>query len=230
MSRTTTKIIIARQDGSVLGQYVLGAGEHVIGREIDAAIYIDDPSVSRAHARLIISEDLIEIEDLQSTSGTYVDGVAVLGRIPLEPSQKVHISDLYIDIVREGFRELVGGARLTEGRFTLIRLLGQGGMEAVWLAQDEVQGRQVAMKFLPPDMSRDASGLEDLQREVAKTARFNHANILKIEGLITAEEEPPFILMEYVEGTNLDEVRIYNRALSDGEVKALYDLEKPSGK
>ena len=57
MSRTTTKIIIARQDGSVLGQYVLGAGEHVIGREIDAAVYIDDPSVSRAHARLIISED-----------------------------------------------------------------------------------------------------------------------------------------------------------------------------
>ena len=31
MSRTTTKIIIARQDGSVLGQYVLGVGEHVIG-------------------------------------------------------------------------------------------------------------------------------------------------------------------------------------------------------
>ena len=121
MSRTTTKIVIARQDGSVLGQYVLGAGEHVIGRELNAAIYIDDPHVSRAHARLIISEDIIEIEDLQSTSGTYVDGVAVRGRIPLEPSQKVHISDLYIDIVREGFRELVAGARLTQGRFTLVR-------------------------------------------------------------------------------------------------------------
>ena len=38
MSRTTTKIIIGRQDGSVLGQYVLGAGEHVIGREIDADV------------------------------------------------------------------------------------------------------------------------------------------------------------------------------------------------
>ena len=79
MSHTTTKIVIARQDGSVLGQYVLGAGEHLIGREIDAAIYIDDPSVSRAHARLFISGDIVEIEDLQSTSGTYVDGVAVRG-------------------------------------------------------------------------------------------------------------------------------------------------------
>ena len=210
MSHTTTKIVIARQDGSVLGQYVLGAGEHLIGREIDAAIYIDDPSVSRAHARLFISGDIVEIEDLQSTSGTYVDGVAVRGRIPLEPSQKVHISDLYIDIVREGFRELVAGARLTQGRFTLVRLLGQGGMGAVWLALDETQGQQVALKLLPPEMAHDTSGLQDLEREVAKTARFQHANILKIEGLITTEGEPPFILMEYVEGINLHEVRGQN--------------------
>ena len=109
MSLTTTKIVIARSDGTILGQYVLGLGEHVIGRESDCALFIDDPHVSRAHARLIITEDTVEIEDLDSPSGTYVDGVTVRGRIPLEPSQKVHISDLYLDIVREGFRELVAG-------------------------------------------------------------------------------------------------------------------------
>ena len=69
MSRTTTKIVIARTDGTILGQYVLGLGEHIIGREIDCAIYIDDPHVSRAHARLVITEDTVEIEDLNSTSG-----------------------------------------------------------------------------------------------------------------------------------------------------------------
>jgi hypothetical protein len=131
----------------------------------------------------------------------------------VEPTQKVHISDLYIDIVREGFRELVAGARLTGGRFTLSKLLGQGGMGAVWLARDEVYEREVALKLLPAEMANDDSGLQDLEREVAKTATLEHANILKIEGLVRTEGEPPFILMEYVEGTealqgtDLDQVR-----------------------
>ena len=68
MSRTTTKIVIAQKDGTVVGQYYLGQGEHVIGREIDSAVYISDDNISRQHARLIISEDIIEIEDLGSTS------------------------------------------------------------------------------------------------------------------------------------------------------------------
>ncbi len=213
MSRTTTKIVIARSDGTIMGQYVLGLGEHIIGREIDSAIYIDDPHVSRSHARLIITEDAVEIEDLNSTSGTFLDGVTVRGRIPVEPAQKVHISDLYIDIVREGFRELVAGARLTGGRFTLVKLLGQGGMGAVWLARDEVHEQDVALKLLPAEMTNDDSGLQDLEREVAKTTNLEHANILKIEGLIRTEGEPPFILMEYVagtealQGTDLDQVR-----------------------
>jgi serine/threonine protein kinase len=213
MSRTTTKIVIARIDGTIMGQYVLGLGEHIIGREIDCAIYIDDPHVSRSHARLIITQDAVEIEDLGSTSGTYLDGVTVRGRIPVEPAQKVHISDLYIDIVREGFRELVAGARLTGGRFTLVKLLGQGGMGAVWLARDEVYEREVALKLLPAEMASDNSGLQDLEREVAKTATLDHANVLKIEGLVRTEDEPPFILMEYVagtealQGTDLDQVR-----------------------
>ena len=213
MSRTTTKIVIARTDGTILGQYVLGLGEHIIGREIDCAIYIDDPHVSRSHARLVITEEAVEIEDLGSTSGTYLDGVTVRGRIPVEPTQKVHISDLYIDIVREGFRELVTGARLTGGRFTLVKLLGQGGMGAVWLARDEVHERDVALKLLPAEMANDDSGLQDLEREVAKTATLDHTNILKIEGLVRTEGEPPFILMEYVAGpealpgTDLDQIR-----------------------
>ena len=126
MSRTTTKIIIAQEDGTVVGQYFLGDGEHLIGREIDSAICIYNTSVSREHARLIISADAIEIEDLDSTSGTYLDGVTVKGRIPIQPGQKLWISDLYIDIERQGFGGLVQGSRLGNGRFTLKRELGKG--------------------------------------------------------------------------------------------------------
>ena len=129
MSRTTTKIIVRRENGEVVSQYALGVGEHLIGRESGSGIFIEDDHVSRQHAKLIISADAIEIEDLDSTSGTFLDGMAVRGRIPVEPGQRVHISDLYLDIEQAGFRELIKGARLSEGRFTLIEKLGQGGFD-----------------------------------------------------------------------------------------------------
>ena len=125
MSRTTTKIIIAQKDGTVVGQYFLGEGEHLIGRETHCTIQLEADHVSREHARLIISADAIEIEDLNSTTGTFVDGITVKGRIPIQPGQKLWISDLYIDIERQGFGGLVEGSRLGDGRFTLKRELGK---------------------------------------------------------------------------------------------------------
>ena len=204
MSRTTTKIIIRRGNGEVVSQYALGIGEHLIGRESGSGIFIEDDHISRQHAKLIISADAIEIEDLKSTSGTFLDGMAVSGRIPVQPGQKVHISNLYMDIERAGFGELVKGARLSEGRFTLVEKLGQGGMGAVWKALDEESGAHVALKLLPPEMSSDPSGLRDLEREVEKTKYLNHRNIVQIGGLWHTEGEPAFITVEYVEGTDLN--------------------------
>ena len=66
MSRTTTKIIIRRQNGEVVSQHALGVGEHLIGRGESNEIFIDDEYVSRQHAKLTISADAIEIEDLKS--------------------------------------------------------------------------------------------------------------------------------------------------------------------
>ena len=85
MSRTTTKIIIRRENGEVVSQYALGVGEHFIGRDEDSEIFIRDEYVSRQHAKLIISADAIEIEDLESTSGTFLDGMAIRGRITVMP-------------------------------------------------------------------------------------------------------------------------------------------------
>ncbi len=50
MSRTTTKIIIAQQDGEVVGQYFLGQGEHLIGREEHCTIQLAADHVSREYA------------------------------------------------------------------------------------------------------------------------------------------------------------------------------------
>ena len=136
MSRITTKVNIRAENGDIVSQFLLGEGEHLIGRDQGCDIHVDDEAVSRQHAKLTITKDAIEIEDLNSTSGTYLDGIAVKGRIPVKPGQKPHVSNLFLDIEREGFHVLVAGARLGKGRFTLTKKIGQGGMGEVWRAND----------------------------------------------------------------------------------------------
>lgn len=54
--------------------YVLGPGTTVVGRGADSNIFLEDVTVSRHHARLIVSDSGLRIEDLGSTNGTYVNG------------------------------------------------------------------------------------------------------------------------------------------------------------
>lgn len=55
-------------------EFVLPAGETVLGRDPSAGVYVDHPSVSRRHARLSIKGGRAQIEDLDSRNGTYVNG------------------------------------------------------------------------------------------------------------------------------------------------------------
>jgi DNA-binding winged helix-turn-helix (wHTH) protein len=52
----------------------LHAGENIIGRDPEAVIVIDSPDVSRHHARLLVSDDSVTLEDLESKNGTFVAG------------------------------------------------------------------------------------------------------------------------------------------------------------
>ena len=191
----------------MVGHYALGLGEHIIGRDPDAAICIEVNSISHQHAKLILSAGATELEDMGSTSGTFVDGAAVRGRILLAPGQTVYLSNLYVDIERSVIGELVVGGRLADGRFTLIEKLGQGGMGAVWKAMDRETGQPVALKLLPSEMSTDSARLRDLEREVAKTKALQHPNIVQVGGLWRPAGEPAFVTLEYVEGADLHKVR-----------------------
>lgn len=52
----------------------LHTGENIIGRDPEAVIVIDSPDVSRHHARLVVSDDALTLEDLESKNGTFVAG------------------------------------------------------------------------------------------------------------------------------------------------------------
>jgi serine/threonine protein kinase len=93
------------------------------------------------------------------------------------------------------------------GRFLLKRILGQGGMGVVWLAEDKLLGEPVALKFLPPQLSCDPAGLDSLRTETLRSRKLSHPNILRIHDLVDAPDETVFISMEYVDGPNLHAFR-----------------------
>ena len=109
------------------------------------------------------------------------------------------------------------------GRYKLSSKLGSGGMSTVYLAQDEVLDRPVAVKLLHREISEEADQLERFRREARAAARLSHPNLV---GVIDAGEDEgrPYIVFEYVEGDTLKKLITDNGGLEVDEAVA-YAIE-----
>ena len=102
-------------------------------------------------------------------------------------------------------RDAAGG-QVVFGRYTLIKVLGRGGMGIVWLARDEELERDVALKFLPDLMIQDRSLLDQLKRETKRCLELTHPHIVRIHDFVQ-DERSGCISMEYVDGETLSNLR-----------------------
>jgi serine/threonine protein kinase/Tol biopolymer transport system component len=97
----------------------------------------------------------------------------------------------------------------TIAHYRILGRLGSGGMGVVYEAQDLTLGRKVALKFLPPEISRDQNALDRFLLEARTASALNHPNICTIyavENAATAgAEAQSFIAMELLEGQSLDQ-------------------------
>jgi serine/threonine-protein kinase len=101
--------------------------------------------------------------------------------------------------------EFTGGQKVF-GRYTLVKILGQGGMGVVWLARDEELERDVALKFLPQPVVHDGALLNNLKRETRRSLELTHKNIVRIYDF-EHDERMACISMEYVDGETLSNLR-----------------------
>src|ERR1700752_5087028 len=90
------------------------------------------------------------------------------------------------------------------GSHEITALLGKGGMGEVYRARDLKLKREVAIKILPEEFSRDADRVSRFQREAEVLASLNHANIAIIHDVQEANETR-FLVLELVEGETLAE-------------------------
>lgn len=96
------------------------------------------------------------------------------------------------------------GAKLGD-RYEIIRLLGQGGMGAVYQAYDRELERQVALKVIRSDMAANPEILKRFKQELILARQITHRNVIRIFDL-GQFENTKFITMEYVEGEDLQTV------------------------
>jgi predicted Ser/Thr protein kinase len=99
----------------------------------------------------------------------------------------------------------VGKGSVLADRYRLISLLGSGGMAMVWLAEDERLGRKVAVKVPSDVLSADRTFLRRFRREARIAAKLAHPNLVGVYDY-SDREERPFLVMQYVEGSTLDQL------------------------
>ena len=89
-------------------------------------------------------------------------------------------------------------------RYRIIREIGEGGMSIVYLAHDPILDRDVAVKILKYDLQNNPETTRRFEREAMAISELSHPNIVSIYD-IGNDDGIQYLVMEYVDGTNLKE-------------------------
>ncbi len=174
-------------------------GEYLLGRDGDVSIQIDDPSVSRYHARLTFGLDGTWIEDLGSANGSSIDGIAVSGSTRLEDGQVVYFGNVALSV-----RSVNGKAESTNQAYKKGEVVARGGMGEILEARQNSMGRDVAMKVML--QKGDQRAVQRFMNEARVTGRLEHPNIVPVHEMGTNEDGQIFYTMKFVRGTTLSQV------------------------
>ncbi len=91
----------------------------------------------------------------------------------------------------------------TVSHYTILEHIGGGGMGMVFKAQDLRLGRMVALKFLPPELTRDPESKQRLIFEARALSSLQHKNICVVHDIDETDDNVVFISMEWLEGETL---------------------------
>lgn len=102
-------------------------------------------------------------------------------------------------------------------RYEIVKSIGEGGMANVYLANDKILDRKVAVKVLRGDLSSDDRFIRRFQREALSVSNLSHPNIVEVYD-VGEEDGQYYIVMEYIEGKTLKQLLKKRESLTLPEV------------
>lgn len=102
-------------------------------------------------------------------------------------------------------------------RYEIVKSIGEGGMANVYLANDKILDRKVAIKVLRGDLSADEKFVRRFQREALSVSNLSHPNIVEVYD-VGEEDGQYYIVMEYIEGKTLKQLLNKRESLTLTEV------------
>ena len=104
-----------------------------------------------------------------------------------------------------------------EGRYTIVNVIGTGGMATVYGAYDQVTGRSVAIKMMQKKLEHNARQISLFVNESTALSLLSHPNIVQVYNTVITSSAK-YIIMEYVEGITLKKHIDHRGALPEREV------------
>ncbi|MGD0090992.1 MAG: serine/threonine-protein kinase, partial [Planctomycetota bacterium] len=160
-----------------------------------------------AFARAAQQAGMVTFDELEAARAAQAESAKKGVTTPLADvlvKQGVINSAIREKIEKKAQAEESGGAGQL-GPYKLLKKLGEGGMGAVYLAEDTMAGRKVAVKVLPKKYSDEREFLTRFRREAQATGKLNHPNIV-VAYNVGEESGTHYYAMEYCEGDTLDRI------------------------
>ncbi|HEY3667487.1 MAG TPA: protein kinase, partial [Polyangiaceae bacterium] len=93
---------------------------------------------------------------------------------------------------------------LVAGKYRLTRLLGRGGMGAVWEGTHTSLGTRVAVKFIDAEYAESPEARSRFENEARAAARLRSKHVVEVYDHGVSDDARPFIVMEFLQGEPLD--------------------------
>ena len=107
--------------------------------------------------------------------------------------------------VAKQFNPAALAGQVLEGRYKILKKLGEGGMSYVYLGEDIATREQYAIKVLSPQLVKDNNAMARLRREASLGMRLEHPNVCHIVRLGETEDGVTYVVMPYVQGEILSD-------------------------
>ena len=218
MHAPQTEVVLSHGETELV-RVILEPGEYILGRGADATIRAETPLISRRHARLVIEEDHIILEDLGSSNGTTVNGEPITVATLVRVEHEIRLGDVRVEVRPHlgptdttmsvpprgaGTGSFVPAEFLRERRYAIGKIVARGGQGAILDALETTTQRTVAMKVM-------LEGQEEVDvlrfiEEAQVTAQLEHPNIVPVHELGVDEREQLYYTMKFVRGITLKKV------------------------